>query len=119
MSNNDRAAQFLPFAALTGYDEAIKETGRSVDSKILLSSEERDEIDKRISILEERKKEGIEVKISYFKKDEHKDGGEYRTIKGVYKSVNQLEKTLTLEEEEPINILDIYSIESEIFKIEF
>ena len=119
MSNNDRAAQFLPFAALTGYDEAIKETGRSVDEKVLLSQEEREEIDKRLLILEERKKERIEIKVSFFKKDENKDGGEYRTIKGVYKSINQLEKTLLIEEEDPIDIGDIYSLDSEIFKLEF
>ena len=75
MSNYDRAAQFAPFAALTGFGDSIQETGRLTDERPELSDEERDEMDLRFRILELHFKEDPFVQIRYFIPDEKKEGG--------------------------------------------
>ena len=75
MSNYDRAAQFAPFAALVGFGDSIKETGRLTDERPELSDEERDEMDLRFRILEVHFKEDPFVQIKYFVPDERKEGG--------------------------------------------
>ena len=75
MSNYDRAAQFAPFAALTGFGDSIQETGRLTDERPELSDEERDEMDLRFRILELHFKEDPFVQIRYFIHDEKKEGG--------------------------------------------
>ena len=75
MSNYDRAAQFAPFAALTGFGDSIQETGRLTDERPELSDEERDEMDLRFRILEVHFKEDPFVQIRYFVPDERKEGG--------------------------------------------
>ena len=77
MSITNRAAQFAPFSALTGYDEAIKETSRITSEKHELSDGKIEIINNKLN---EIKKKGIRrVKITYFVKDDKKDGGEYIT----------------------------------------
>jgi len=75
MSNYDRAAQFAPFAALTGFGDSIKETGRLTQDRPELSDEEREEMDLRFRILEEHFKEDPFVHIRYFVPDKKKMGG--------------------------------------------
>ncbi len=77
MSNYDRAAQFAPFDALTGYDEAIEETGRTTDNEIFLSESELEDLDMRFKIISENIEKRPEVIIRYFVKDLYKDGGSY------------------------------------------
>lgn len=117
MSNNDRAAQFLPFAALTGYEDAIKETGRTVKEKIILGLEDRELLNQKLSILKAHVKERPPLQITYFKKDEKKDGGEYLTNKGLLRSIDEVEKTITLVDGDPIAVIDIYDLECELFSI--
>ena len=77
MSIHDRAAQFSPFAALTGHSEAINETGRYTDSKILLDESKKNELDGKIKNILDRINDFPKIKVTYFVKDKYKDGGEY------------------------------------------
>ena len=80
MSMIDRAAQFSPFAALTGYDAAVRETARLTEQKIELDEYEKAALDQRILLLQEHLKELPEVTITHFVPDERKDGGKYVSI---------------------------------------
>lgn len=117
MSISDRAAQFAPFAALTGYQDAIIETGRLVDKKIELTNEEKEVISSKINYLLENVDKNIEVSICYFIKDEKKNGGKYNDVLGVIKSFNQIDKTIKLTNKMIINLEDIVSINNNIFNV--
>ncbi len=79
MSNYDRAAQFSPFAALTGYDEAVQETARTTSAEIELEGERLDNINSKMSILVERIADRPEIEITFFVPDERKEGGRYES----------------------------------------
>ena len=115
MSLADRAAQFSPFAALTGYEEAIKEAGRIVDEKIELSEEEKKEINRKLNYLNEHKKENIQITITYFLKDMKKNGGNYRQITSNLKRLDEIEKTILLADNTILRIDDIRKIQSPLF----
>ena len=117
MSISDRAAQFAPFAALTGYQDAIVETGRLVDKKCELTDEEKEFISSKINFLLENVDKNIEVSISYFIKDEKKNGGKYTNVLWVIKSFNQIDKTIKLTNKMIIKVEDIVSINNDIFNI--
>lgn len=117
MSNNDRAAQFLPFAALTGYNEAIEETSRTVNEKIVLGLEDRELINQKLSILKAHIKERPLLHVTYFKKDEKKDGGEYIKVSDNLRNIDEVEKTLSFVELDSIKISDVYDLECELFSI--
>lgn len=94
MSITNRAAQFAPFSALTGYDEAIKETSRITSEKHELSDGKIEIINNKLN---EIKNSGIKrVKITYFVKDEKKDGGEYITEEVYIKKVDIYKNKLIL-----------------------
>ena len=111
MSRLDRAAQFSPFAALTGYGAAIKETARLTDERVELGEYELMELNAGIHMLMERIDEHPQVKITYFKPDERKDGGAYLTVKSRAKRLNEYERFILLEDETEIPFDDIYKIE--------
>ena len=77
MSNSDRAAQFAPFAALTGYEELIKETARVTQKKILITNEKKMEISEKLDYLSSFASNNIEITIIYFVADKSKKGGKY------------------------------------------
>ena len=111
MSRLDRAAQFSPFAALTGYGAAIKETARLTDERVELGEYELMELNAGIHMLMERIEEHPQVEITYFKPDERKDGGAYLTVKSRAKRLNEYERFILLEDETEIPFDDIYKIE--------
>ena len=111
MSRLDRAAQFAPFAALTGYGAAIKETARLTDKRAELGEYELMELNAGIHMLMERIDEHPQVEITYFKPDERKDGGAYLTVKSRAKRLNEYERFILLEDETEIPFDDIYKIE--------
>ena len=76
MSMTDRAAQFSPFAALTGYDAAVQETARRTDARIELDEDAKEEIDRRLRQLQP----GEPVTVTYFRPDDRKAGGAYLTV---------------------------------------
>ncbi len=115
MSLADRAAQFSPFAALTGYEEAIKEAGRIVDEKIELSEEEKEEINRQLNYLNEHKKDNILITITFFLKDMKKSGGSYRQITSNLKRLDEIEKTILLADNTILRIDDIRKIQSPLF----
>ena len=83
MPMSDRAAQFAPFAALTGYDSAIKETGRLTDEKIELDEEALTALDMKYQLLMDAFDDAPEVTITFFQPDERKAGGKYASQVGV------------------------------------
>ena len=117
MSMIDRAAQFSPFAALTGYDAAVKETARLTEQKIELDEYEKAALDQRILLLQEHLKELPEVTITHFVPDERKDGGKYVSITEAVKKIDTYEKQIVLVDKSKISIENILSIEGELFRI--
>ena len=117
MSMIDRAAQFSPFAALTGYDAAVKETARLTEQKIELDEYEKAALDQRILLLQEHLKELPEVTITHFVPDERKDGGKYVSITEAVKKIDTYEKQIVLVDKSKIPIENILSIEGELFRI--
>lgn len=92
----DRAAQFSPFAALTGYDDAIHETGRLTDQKINLSEEEKEALDRKQQILMERLGDHPALIVTYFVPDAKKSGGAYVTKSGNLKKIDEFERLMML-----------------------
>ena len=110
MNREDRAAQFAPFAALTGYAEEINEAGRLVDKKRELTEEEKESISNKINYLLEHKDDNLEVTIIYFVPDLKKQGGNYQSIKGIIKKIDQIKRFIILTNKYKILIDDIISI---------
>ncbi len=115
MAREDRAAQFSPFAALTGYDAAISETQRLTEARRELDENQKVSLDEKMAILLEQLDEHPVVRITYFQADEKKDGGTYRTIEGVIRKVEEYEKRLRMEDGTRIPITDITAMESGVF----
>lgn len=115
MPMSDRAAQFAPFAALTGYDAAIKETGRLTDERIELDVEALSALDMKYQLLMEALDEAPEVTITYFQPDERKAGGKYLTATGAVKKVDDFERRITMQDGTKIPMDDILSIDGELF----
>lgn len=116
MSLENRAAQFAPFAALTGYDEAVEETARLTTEKIELSEEKKAELDLALSnLLSVISSSGsARVQVTFFVPDNLKSGGEYVT-KGVnVKRVDNIKKVLILEDKSTIDISDILNLEIDL-----
>ena len=115
MPMSDRAAQFAPFAALTGYDAAIKETGRLTDERIELDVEALSALDMKYQLLMEALDEAPEVTITYFQPDERKAGGKYITATGAVKKIDDFERRITMRDGTRIPTDDVLSIDGELF----
>ena len=111
----ERAAQFSPFAALTGYDAAIKETGRLTDEKIELDEEALTALDMKYQLLMDALDDAPEVTITYFQPDERKAGGKYIMATGALKKVDDFERRITMQDGTKIPMDDILTIESDAF----
>lgn len=114
MPINKRAAQFMPFKALTGYEEKIKETERITEKKIELSKEEKNNLNNKLQIINEHLKSNPKIIITYFVKDNKKQGGKYITISTIIKKIDIIEKKLILIDKTKINLSDIIQLEGEI-----
>lgn len=108
MSMSDRAAQFAPFAALTGHKEAILEQQRITQTKRILSNEEKLEINEKIIELMNLKSK---CRIIYFEKDRTKSGGQYMESVLSFKRIDELNKVFYFKENIQIQIDDIVDIE--------
>lgn len=115
MTMEQRAAQFAPFAALTGYSAAIAETGRLTGSRVVLEEDDLQALDRRMSYLKEHLKDCPEVEFTYFKPDALKDGGEYVTVTGTVKKIDEPSGTVFLTSGERIPASDILDLDGEIF----
>lgn len=116
MSLLDRAAQFAPFAALNGYDDAVKETARLTDGEAVLDDGQIAWLNERLMILSENLPTDTEVEITYFVPDEKKDGGKYLTVTGSVKKILEFERLVIMQSGEKIPVGKIVSIEGELFR---
>ncbi len=116
MSRINRAAQFSPFAALTGYEEAVQETARFTHEMVELDEYQIEMLNHKINVALENKEQNPLLSITFFKPDTRKRGGEYLTVSGVIRKVNPLSRTLVLMDGTEIPINFIYDISGEIFE---
>ena len=117
MPMSDRAAQFAPFAALTGYDSAIKETGRLTDEKIDLDEEALTALNMKYQLLMDAFDDAPKVTITYFQPDERKAGGRYVSATGAVKKVDDFERRITMRDGTRIPTDDVLSIDGELFSL--
>ena len=110
-----RSAQFAPFAALTGHDEAIEETARLTDSKVELDEYQKAELNDKIQIINNSDIDE-EVSITYFVPDKKKSGGAYITKRGIVLKVREYEKDIVMDDGTEIPIDDIIEINGEFFR---
>ena len=104
MPMSDRAAQFAPFAALTGYDDKIE-----LDEEALTA------LDMKYQLLMDALDDAPEVTITYFQPDERKAGGKYITATGALKKVDDFERRITMQDGTKIPMDDVISIDGELF----
>lgn len=114
MSMWNRAAQFAPFAALTGHDEAIQETARLTDSQILDESST-NVLNRKMAFIRTKIAEQPHITITYFLPDTHKEGGAYQTASGNLKKIDDYNQTIILSDGTTIPISAIFELEGEFF----
>lgn len=115
MSRADRAAQFSPFAALTGHDAAVRETARRTASRIETAEDKQQELDLKLNLLSQVLPSRPEVTITYFVPDTRKVGGAYVTAGGTLKRIDSRKRILLLEDDTAIPADDVLELESPIF----
>ena len=111
MSNYDRAAQFSPFAALTGYDAAVEETARLTAPRAVLSDDKKQMLDEKLRLLVDMADSPPTVRITRFLPDERKAGGSYETAEAKIKAVDTYAGCVVLADKRRIPIEDIWEIE--------
>lgn len=113
MAMKERAAQFAPFAALTGHNAAIAETARRTQSPMEIVEEQKQELNRKLQVLKERP-DSI-VSVYYFKEDEKKAGGMYNLAEGSIRKINIQEKRIYMESGLEIEIENIVDIQGAVF----
>ena len=115
MSLYNRAAQFAPFAALSGYDDMIAEEARLTDSMIEADLEK---LNMKLQLIshETDKKKHPTITLTVFVPDKYKDGGEYITVTGEVKKIDPVAQAVVLRNRAPIQIANIYDIQGELFE---
>lgn len=116
MSMESRAAQFSPFAALTGYSDSVKETARLTDSERNLSEDMKSKIDMKLQLIEEHINEKPEITILYFVKDMKKTGGKYLEHTGNVRRIDIVNKNIIFTDKKTICLDDIYDLNAEFIK---
>lgn len=116
MTRLNRAAQFSPFAALTGYDAVIRETGRLTDRRIELSEEQLAVLDRKQQILRGELQRYPEVSVTYFVPDARKSGGTYVTVSGNVKRIDSHRRTMILTDGTKIPMDDVVGLDSPLFQ---
>ena len=111
MSLHDRAAQFAPFAALAGHEEAIEETARLTDEKIMLDETAIEKINEKLYDISQHLSEKRNVSITYFRPDTQKCGGAYLTDVGTVKKMDEVEKVILMDSGMKIAMEQIIEIE--------
>ena len=111
----DRAAQFMPFAALTGHNAAVMETERLTDSRMELDEMKKEELNEHLQFIKEQLLQKPQISITYFLPDTQKNGGAYLTITGTVRKIEQTRHQVIMENGTVIPMDDIYEIESALF----
>lgn len=115
MTMYQRAAQFAPFAALTGHDAAIRETARLTDSQIELGDENNEILNRKLAILRDHLKDTPDVTITFFRPDEKKSGGSYETYTGNLRVIDDYEQNLIMSDGNKIPLPSVLDIDSKLF----
>lgn len=116
MAIADRAAQFSPFAALTGHASAIAETARLTDTRIELDETAKIALSDRLQIILDRLKEHPQIQVTYFQPDVKKEGGAYITAAGTVKKIDGYERVVVMTDGTAIPINEIIGIDGRIFE---
>ncbi|WP_104802945.1 hypothetical protein [Blautia marasmi] len=111
----DRAAQFAPFAALTGHDAAIKETARLTEERVELDENAKAVLDEKLRLVQEVLTENPELTVTYFQADEKKAGGTYLSITGNVKKIDMYAQALLMADGLRIPLKEIYDLEGNLF----
>ena len=110
MTRTARAAQFAPFAALTGLDDEMEETSRLTDKKITLDEEQKQVINRELLFIKNNPQRDIPVIITFFKSDGRKDGGAYIEKEVRIKKIDEINRKLILSDYSEIKIDDLFSV---------
>ena len=111
MSRSGRAAQFAPFAALSGHGAAIAETARLTEQRMELDEDVKAALDLKQQMLMDRIGEHPDVSVTWFQPDGKKDGGRYVTTTGRLKRIDEVERVLVMEDKTTVPLDDIISID--------
>ncbi len=111
MSIEERAAQFSPFAALTGHEDAIKETARQTEREIILDENELEILDEKLKAILSDKSDNKNIKVVYYVPDENKNGGKYVECSGRVKKMDEYRHVLVMEDGTEINVGRIADIQ--------
>lgn len=112
----NRAAQFSPFAALTGHDAAIRETARLTDFFVELSDDKKQQLDEQLRLLMDNLEQKPECEITYFRPDEKKNGGAYLTVRGRIKKIDAYTHQIMFTDGKALPIERLFSIKGELFR---
>ena len=115
MSLHDRAAQFAPFAALTGYEDMVEETARQTDPCKDLEEDARELLDARFALLCMDGELHPQIRVTYFNADKLKDGGAYLTVSGTLQSADTEKRLIRMQDGSRISLEDIIDIDSPLF----
>lgn len=115
MTALERAAQFSPFAALVGFDSAIREEGRRTSRKPELAEDEKQALDRKYRYLSDCIGERPWLRVTFFRKDDRKEGGAVIHREGNLSGISSQDQWLCLEGGESISFYDILGLESPIF----
>lgn len=110
MTNRDRAVQFAPFAALTGYEEVIAEAARQTEPRIELEESELQLLNRKLQYLRDHIREQLEAEFVYFEPDARKDGGAYQTVRACVKKIDTYKNCVRLVSGQEIPIKEIVHI---------
>ena len=116
MSLHDRSAQFSPFAALTGYEDAVEETARLTDTRLELSEDMKTILNEKMQMIVDNLDSEPIVTITYFVPDKKKSGGAYVDATGVVKEIDEYERCIVMTDKKKIPIEQVRAIEGELFK---
>lgn len=116
MSNMDRAAQFSPFAAVVGYDAAVKETARLTDDRMELDENSKTILNEKLQMVLEHADTNPEIIVTYFVQDPQKAGGSYVSTTGILKKVDAYEQVLVMRDGTRIPLTEVFDIEGELFR---
>lgn len=117
MSRHDRAAQFAPFAALTGYEEATEETARLTEEFLQMSEDKLENLSAKMQVLIDNLQSKPDIEVTYFIPDERKSGGSYATLKGNVRTVDEYNRELIFVDGERISADNIVEMSGEIFSV--
>lgn len=110
MTRSARAAQFAPFAAITGLDDELEETARLTDNKIELDEAKKEILNRDLIFIRDNLQSNISATVTFFRSDGRKDGGTYITKRITVRKIDEITRKLITENREEIDIDDIFSI---------